>query len=124
MPTFSKSERLSGKSKIDALFNKGSKIFLFPFKIHLLDVETSDEPCKVLIVVSKKISKSAVVRNRIRRQIKEAYRLEKEALRANILSKNKHIHLALVYIGKQNEDFDFFQEKIKLILSRLSKDCD
>jgi ribonuclease P protein component len=124
MPTFSKSERLSGKSKIDSLFSKGVKSFLFPFKIHVLDIDQSDEPCKVLIVVSKKISKSAVVRNRIKRQIKEAYRLEKEALRAQLLSKNNHIHLALVYIGKQNEGFDFLQEKIKLILSRLSKDCD
>src|SRR5688572_1261178 len=79
---FPKSERLSGKRLIDELFEKGSSQFLYPFWILCLNEikrETGLYP-KVLFSIPKKNFKRAVDRNRIRRQLREAYRKHKKAI--------------------------------------------
>lgn len=77
--TFRKSERLYHKKDIQELFDRGSSFYLFPFRIIQLQAGAGEQH-QVLIMVSKRNFKRAADRNRLKRQIREAYRLHKHLL--------------------------------------------
>ena len=71
------------------------------------------------ISVSKKISKKAVERNRIKRCNREAFRAVKQSFIDELLAQNKQIDLFLVYSGSIETNTEVLKEKIILILNRL-----
>ena len=74
-----KEERLSGRKSVETLFAEGHQSFsAFPLRAVFLATEESG--VRILVSVSKRHFKRAVRRNRIKRQIREAYRLNKEML--------------------------------------------
>ena len=74
--TLPKSERLSGRSAIDALLREGRYITSGCLKVCY---KASDgEVTRIMVSVPKKIFKRAVRRNAVKRRIREAYRLQKE----------------------------------------------
>ena len=78
MNKFPKKERLCSLVLFNKLLLNGKKIFVKPLKIIMLEHSTSDLPnIQVAISVPKKIFKSAVVRNLIKRRIREAFRINK-----------------------------------------------
>jgi ribonuclease P protein component len=56
---------------------------------------------QVVITVPKRVFKTAVARNRIKRQIREAFRLQKDALQQKLVDADQHISLMLGYIAKE-----------------------
>jgi len=119
--TFCKKERLSSKTLIDEVFEKGKKVKKFPFIATYLEVNTNDLGSQVRIVttVPKRNVKFANKRNRLRRQIKESYRLQKPEFYAELKTKNKKLALFLIYIGKEKEEYSFIDKKLKLLLTDL-----
>lgn len=70
------------------MFAGGSRSFsIFPLRVIWLPVEELDVQASILISVSKRRFKRAVKRNRIKRQIREAYRLNKQILLAPLTEK-------------------------------------
>ncbi len=118
--TFSKEERLTGKSNIDQLFNRGKSFNLFPFRVFYHLVENADEPvARLLIAIPKKKVHHAVDRNRLRRLVREAYRLNRTAFIASLEMKSVHLHFALIYNG---ESFDLAYKEVELkIIACLAK---
>ena len=83
-----KPERLNKKKIIEKMFAGGSRSFsIFPLRVVWLPVEELDVQASILISVSKRRFKRAVKRNRIKRQIREAYRLNKQILLAPLTEK-------------------------------------
>ena len=79
--SFPKKEKLTSKIIIDRLFKDGQSRFKYPFRILFLSDEVYSEPFPQLVIsVSKRNFKRAVNRNRIKRLIREAYRLQKHEL--------------------------------------------
>ena len=135
--TFKKEERLSRKKLIDELFKSGSSFYLQPFKIisappekigtglNLPEEETFSAhgfPAQVLITVSTKIFKRAVDRNKIKRLIREAYRLNKHVLYDSLRKRNNQLIFAILYNSKTIESFDFIQQKLIAVLNRLAEE--
>ena len=121
--TFRKEERLSGKKKVDELFSSGSSFYLPPLKVIAVSTERSDEPSvpvQVLITVSSKNVPRAVDRNRIKRRIREAYRLNKYLLYDELKKLNKKLLLGFVYTSKKIEPFPLIQEKVIASLQKIS----
>ena len=117
--TFTKAERLHSRKKIKELFSKGSSFFVHPFKLILLPQETEGGTLhQVLITVPKKHFKHAVDRNRIRRQIKELYRLHKDKWPATP-QPHQHYLIAILYLAKEKYDYDFLEQKFLAALERL-----
>ena len=106
--TLSKSERLNKKLVIDRLFAGGSKSLLaFPLRVVYMPVEPEGERTSILISVPKKRFRRAVKRNRVKRQVREAYRKNKFTL-LHVLEE-KGVCLALAFIcfgsgGRENEE--------------------
>jgi ribonuclease P protein component len=120
MQTFSKNERLCSKPLIDQLVQKGNSFNGFPFKIIWLEIQESSAPVKIVISVPKRNFKRAVDRNRIKRLIRETYRKNKHTLIERI--GNRKIVLLLVYTSKTFIDYTGTEEKIKIVLNRLSNE--
>ena len=106
--TFQKAERLSKEKNIQELFSKGSSFYLYPFKILLLPNPDQNYPYnQVLISVSSRNFKKAVDRNLIKRRIREAYRLNKAALKGT-----QKLMIAYIYTAKEILTFQEIQEKL------------
>ena len=82
-----KQERVCSKKLIDRLFNGGHShsMSAFPLRVVYMPMEAEDESqqlprTQLLVSVPKKCFKRAVKRNRVKRQVREAYRLQRQIL--------------------------------------------
>ena len=120
MHTFKKAERLNRKIIIERLFNEGSAISLYPFKIIWLETELeSVYPAQLLVTVSKKNIKKAIGRNRTKRLMREAWRLEKSRFYDFLTSHEKQCAVGLIFIGNSVPLYPLIQKKIKTAIDRL-----
>ena len=111
-----KSERLSSKNQIQALFTEGKSISTPPFVVRYRKLAEHDLAThQVLVSVSKRNFKRAVDRNRIKRQIREAYRINKHLL-ADLSDKYA---IAYIYTFKKKIAYKDLENKLIESLSRL-----
>ena len=77
--TLGKDERLCGRKALQELFGGGHpSVSAFP--VRAVYMPGGQQGIRILVSVSKRYFKRAVKRNRIKRQLREAYRLQKELL--------------------------------------------
>jgi ribonuclease P protein component len=117
--SFTKEERLCSKKLIEQLFSEGSSFNLYPLRfIFIKQSPPSAIVPQVLISVSKRNFKKAVDRNRLKRQIREAYRLHKTILQPAGLSTMQL--LGILYIAKEKKPFKIIEKKLISGLERSS----
>jgi ribonuclease P protein component len=113
--TFSKKEKLTSKIVIDRIFKEGASKFKYPFRILFLeDPQYQETFPQILISVSKRNFKRAVDRNRIKRLIREAYRLQKNELLE--LFPVKPAYIAILYMSKEEICLEELKKKLYLII--------
>ncbi|MGB1317379.1 MAG: ribonuclease P protein component, partial [Flavobacteriales bacterium] len=95
--TFGKKEKLCSKLVIDELFRSGKSFKTYPLRVIYNPLEESDSTAKLLISVPKKRFGKAVSRNRIKRLIRETYRLNKNDMVEKWQADGKYFALAFVY---------------------------
>ena len=118
--TFPKSEHLCGEKRITELFTQGEAFMAYPLRVvYILRPKTDVEAVSVMVSVPKKRFKRAVKRNRIKRLMREAYRLNKQALTELVLEKGKQIHIAFNYVSNDELDFETIEKKMKQALYKL-----
>ncbi|MCC1483434.1 ribonuclease P protein component [Winogradskyella immobilis] len=117
--TYPKKEKLKSKKLIEQLFTEGRSISIYP--IRLIYLKTDDKDAVLLktgVSVSKRLHKKAVTRNRIKRLLREAYRLNKNTY----FNKNTTPYTFMfLYIGKEETDFKTLDRKMKLLLEKFKK---
>jgi ribonuclease P protein component len=64
--------------------------------------------------------KKAVRRNRIRRQLKEIYRLNNTPLKMALSNQTTGLALFLIYTGEEKVEFALLETKLKLLLLELT----
>lgn len=124
--TFGKNEKLVSKRTIDALFSGGNSrsMSAYPLRVVFMRKERNEteEPAQVMVSVSKRHFKRAVKRNRVKRQIREAYRLNKHLLH-EALEQKKDTAVAMAFIWQSDElaETALITEKMQSLLSRMAE---
>nr|WP_302831367.1 ribonuclease P protein component [uncultured Bacteroides sp.] len=118
--TLRKPERLNRKKVIEKMFAGGSRSFsVFPLRVVYLPVEESDAPVSILVSVSKRHFKRAVKRNRVKRQIREAYRMNKQELLSVLAQRQSRLAVAFIYLSDELVDSSVIEERMKTALARI-----
>lgn len=122
---FPKSEKILSKYDIDLLFTKVNYVRHGSYGMRYVwrDIQEDEPPTRVLIVVPKKRIKKAVDRQRIKRQLREVYRLNKGMV-ANPTT-NQTLLIAIVYQGKISPDYSdldsSFHKMAKAMKAKIDK---
>lgn len=121
--SFKKEERLCSKRLINSLFGSGSSFVIYPFRVVFSaggGQATGLTPVQVLVSVSKRRFRKAVDRNRLKRLVREVYRLHKtDGLYKFLADHDVHLLLVLQYVGKEELPFSELEEKMQRVFSRL-----
>lgn len=101
--TLPKEERLSWKRHIDYLFEQGKSFIAYPLRVVYVVMVAGElkAPASFLVSVSKKKFKRAVKRNRVKRQVREAYRTRKADLFTTLDQNGKSLLVAFLYLEKE-----------------------
>ena len=120
--TLHKVERLDKKKIIEKMFAGGSRSFsVFPLRVVYLPVEELEADASILISVSKRRFKRAVKRNRVKRQIREAYRKNKGPLWQVLQEKGLGLTIAFIYLSDELCRTEEIEEKVKVLLARIAE---
>ena len=99
---FTKEERISKQKEIDLIFNEGHSFIAYPLRVIYAEKPTATEiPISILVSVPKRRFKRAVKRNRMKRIIRESYRLNKNELTEFLQTKEKGLFIAFLYVSNE-----------------------
>jgi ribonuclease P protein component len=123
-PTFRKRERMVSNLLIEALFENGSSqsVSAFPLRAVYQMIERRDGhgPAQILISVPKKRFKHAVDRNRVKRQIREAYRQHKQLLWER-LAENQEMLVGFIWLSDCHYPTKEVEKRVVKILEKVKK---
>jgi len=118
--TLGKLERLKSRKLIEKLFAEGKSVKKFPLRMVFLQTShTSTFPMQAGFSVPKRNFKRAVDRNRLKRLLRETYRLRKEILYTKL---EKPTICMISYIGKEEISFEEMYSKMTILLQLLLKE--
>ena len=125
--TLNKSERLCSKKLIERLFAGGNKSFpAFPLRAVYMTLEPEENTAdaSLLISVPKKRFKHAVKRNRVKRQIREAYRRNKHILLDAIQASEepKKMIMAFIWLDNKLHATEEIEYKVKKLLHHIAEE--
>jgi ribonuclease P protein component len=121
--TYSKQDKLKSKKIIEQLFTEGKTLTAYPLRLVYLKITFDDNSVlKTSVSVSKRLHKTAVARNRIKRLLREAYRLNKPLYFNN---SSASYAFMILYLSKDGTTFDTLNKRMKLLLQKfLNKTSD
>jgi ribonuclease P protein component len=126
--TLNKSERLKSRKQIEQLFKEGKRLSVSPFLIYYLleapSVNDSRLSTRLAVGVSSKNFKKAVDRNRIKRLIRESYRLQKPNFSNALKGNNQQLNLFFIFTGKELPDYKFVYDRVAIALQKISVDIE
>ena len=100
--TFPKQERMVSRQLIETLFGGkcSHSLATFPLRIvyRTCECQADDAPVQLLVSVSKRHFKHAVDRNRVKRQIREAWRCHRQML-VEALPETEQLQLACIWLS-------------------------
>ena len=116
-----KSERLSSLTAVRRLFTDGASGFVYPFRYMVLKTESTTPSVEVLFSVPKRNHKRANKRNTLKRRMREAYRLNNDALHATIKEHSMDVDIAFVYSTKDLLPYKTIEHAVRRILAEVAE---
>ncbi|XMO87955.1 ribonuclease P protein component [Algibacter sp. AS12] len=116
--TYGNKEKLKSKKLIDQLFTEGKSVSAYPLRLVYLGTALDNNLiAKTGVSVSKRNFKTAVDRNRIKRLLREAYRLNKSIFFNNLTTQHAFM---ILYIGKDKPTLDLVENKMKILFEKFT----
>ena len=119
--SFPKKERLCSRLQLEQLLSLKQSVFSYPLKCYfqLLPLSEENPVSKMAVSVPKKLEKTAVGRNKIKRWVREAYRLNKHLLNNDLSEKGVVVNLLFVCVGKENLSFALIEKAVVEIFQKI-----
>lgn len=121
--SYGRNEKLKSRKHIEKLFAEGKSFTVFPIKVFYLrqSMKEGDVLPQAGVGVSARNFRKAVDRNRIKRLLREAYRLQKTDLHQSCEARAEKLILFFLFIGKELPDQTLIAEKMRAALTRLAE---
>ena len=123
-PVFRKEERIVSNLLIETLFEKGNSKSLNAYPLRAVYVKTEHReecaPVQLLISVPKKKFKHAVDRNRVKRQIREAYRNNKSLLEGTV-EEGQMLLIAIIWLSDKHFATKEIEKRVISLLKQMAK---
>ena len=132
-PSFQKRERMVSRKLIDTLFgacpakqgleSRGSQsMAAYPLRaVYMKKVRARDDATvQVLVSVPKKHFKHAVDRNRIKRQVREAFRQHKQLL-YEALAEQEQLLLAFIWLSDEHYPSQHVESRVVSMMQRVAE---
>lgn len=123
-PVFKKEERIVSNLLIETLFEKGNSLSLNAYPLRAVYVKTEHRegcaPVQLLISVPKKKFKHAVDRNRVKRQIREAYRNNKSLLEGTV-EEGQMLLIAIIWLSDKHFATKEIEKRVISLLKQMAK---
>jgi ribonuclease P protein component len=123
--TLGKEERLKSRKAIELLFKRGKAFSIFPLRVlYIIEpaiLTDNKNGLRTGFSVSTKNFSKAVERNRIKRLMREAYRLQKNDLAEQLKNGNNNWSVFFIYTAKEIPDYKTISDKILGCIKRLQK---
>lgn len=114
--TYNKKEKLKSKKLIDQMFVQGKSVSAYPLRlVYMPTTFNTNNIAKTGVSVSKRNFKTAVDRNRIKRLLREAYRLNKLEYFNNLSIQHAFM---ILYIGKEKPTLNQLQHKMTVLFNK------
>ena len=117
--TFCKAERLCGKKRIDALFASGRSLLAHPIRAVYALQDGTRPFASILVSVPKRHFRHAVDRNRLKRLMREAYRLHKHLL-PPCPEEGRQLAVAFLWVNGTKADYATVESRMKQLLLRIA----
>ena len=118
--TFKKEERVFLQKEIDLLFREGVSFISYPLRVIYIEKKApSEADASILISVSKRKFKQAVKRNRLKRLIRESYRLNKKPLCEFLEEKETGLLIAFLFVGKELNQYKAIETAVVKAINTL-----
>lgn len=122
--TLSKRERIVSRKLIETLFGGGrsQSMVAFPLRVvYMIQERTANEPpVQLLVSVPKKHFKHAVDRNRVKRQVREAFRLHKQTLH-DAVPPASQLLLAFVWLSDSHSPSVTVERRVVGLMQRVAE---
>ena len=122
--TLSKEERICSKKLINELFTgNGRSMTAFPLRVVFMKrTIVNDQPrAAMLVSVPKRYFKHAVDRNRVKRQVREAFRRNKSIITQNLTDDHDAVAMAFVWLTNEKYPSSEIENRMVRLLTRISE---
>ena len=122
--TLSKEERICSKKLINELFTgNGRSMTAFPLRVVFMKrTIVDDQPrAAMLVSVPKRYFKHAVDRNRVKRQVREAFRRNKSIITQNLTDDHEAVAMAFVWLTNEKVPSSEVENRMVRLLTRISE---
>jgi ribonuclease P protein component len=117
--TFTKAERLCGRLRMKEVVSKGRVVHEGPIKLvgRIMELP-GDAPAQVAFAIPRRYMRKAVERNRMRRLMRESWRLDREPVLRSLREQGRQCAWLFIYQGRTPLTFSLTRTKISRSLDR------
>lgn len=122
LKTFPKENKLCGQMRIEQFYREGKRFVAWPLRVTWQEISNDQSPTRVLVWAPKSLFKHAVQRNRLRRLMREAYRLHQDMLTSNSDSgQTSNFYIAFNYMDKEEQPFAVIEKAVCKALRKIAE---